>query len=44
MRKSNDFVLSQKMVVERVTPHLLQGKMLVLLQIEVSMPPNMLIR
>ena len=32
----------QKMVVERVTHHLLQGKLL--LQIEVSMPPEMLIR
>ncbi|XP_015892006.3 metal tolerance protein 2 [Ziziphus jujuba] len=32
----------EKMVVERITHHLLQGKML--LQIEVSMPPNVLIR
>jgi hypothetical protein len=32
----------QIMVVERITRHLLQGK--VLLQIEVSMPPEMLIR
>ncbi|XP_050281866.1 metal tolerance protein 2-like [Quercus robur] len=32
----------QKMVVERVTHHLLQGKLL--LQIEVSMPPEMSIR
>ncbi|KAK4732230.1 hypothetical protein R3W88_025218 [Solanum pinnatisectum] len=33
---------SQKMIVERVTPHLLQGQ--VLLQVEVSMPPDLLIR
>ncbi|KAK3194031.1 hypothetical protein Dsin_025341 [Dipteronia sinensis] len=32
----------QKMVVERITPHLLQGK--ILLEIEVSMPPDTLIR
>ncbi|KAF3685320.1 Metal tolerance protein C1 [Capsicum annuum] len=32
----------QKMIVERVTPHLLQGQ--VLLQVEVSMPPDLLIR
>lgn len=30
------------MLVERITPHLLQGK--ILLQIEVSMPPDLLIR
>lgn len=33
---------SQEMIVERVTPHLLQGQ--VLLQVEVSMPPDLLIR
>ncbi|CAN4093105.1 unnamed protein product [Withania somnifera] len=33
---------SQKMIVERVTPHLLQGQ--VLLQVEVSMAPDLLIR
>lgn len=33
---------SQKMIVEHVTPHLLQGQ--VLLQVEVSMPPDLLIR
>lgn len=32
----------QKMVVERITQHLLQGK--TLLQVEVSMPPHILIR
>ncbi|KAK2649383.1 hypothetical protein Ddye_016872 [Dipteronia dyeriana] len=32
----------QKMVVERITPHLFQGK--ILLEIEVSMPPDTLIR
>ncbi|XP_060179936.1 metal tolerance protein 2 isoform X1 [Lycium barbarum] len=32
----------QKMIVERVTPHLLQGQ--VLLQVEVSMPPDLFIR
>lgn len=32
----------QKMVVERITQHLLQGKMF--LQIQVSMPPDILIR
>ncbi|KAG6575848.1 Metal tolerance protein C1, partial [Cucurbita argyrosperma subsp. sororia] len=32
----------ESMVVERITPHLLQGK--ILLQIEVSMPPDLLIR
>ncbi|XP_019234291.1 PREDICTED: metal tolerance protein 2 isoform X2 [Nicotiana attenuata] len=33
---------SQKMIIERVTPHLLQGQ--ILLQVEVSMPPDLLIR
>ncbi|CBI32245.3 unnamed protein product, partial [Vitis vinifera] len=33
---------SEKMVVERITQHLLQGK--TLLQVEVSMPPHILIR
>ncbi|MCD7447923.1 hypothetical protein HAX54_036291 [Datura stramonium] len=33
---------TQNMIVERVTPHLLQGQ--VLLQVEVSMPPDQLIR
>ncbi|KAE8646330.1 hypothetical protein Csa_016885 [Cucumis sativus] len=32
----------ENMMVERITPHLLQGK--ILLQIEVSMPPDLLIR
>ncbi|GAB4829807.1 hypothetical protein Ancab_019461 [Ancistrocladus abbreviatus] len=32
----------QKMVVEHITRHLLQGK--ILLQIEVSMPPDIMIR
>ncbi|KAK3407386.1 hypothetical protein EUGRSUZ_K03452 [Eucalyptus grandis] len=34
--------LSKQMVVERITHHVLQGK--VLLEVEVSMPPEMLIR
>ncbi|KAA0068032.1 metal tolerance protein C1 [Cucumis melo var. makuwa] len=41
----SDIILSkfpENMVVERITPHLLQGK--ILLQIEVSMPPDLLIR
>nr|XP_016449140.1 PREDICTED: metal tolerance protein 2 isoform X2 [Nicotiana tabacum] len=33
---------SQKMIIERVNPHLLQGQ--ILLQVEVSMPPDLLIR
>lgn len=37
-----NFAMFQKIVVERVTRHMLQGKLL--LQIEVSMPQSMLIR